>query len=58
MSRNDSNWVASNLALREELYKMKDFYSQKEAGTRKRCSAKKQLAYSKGTLSLQEIVGL
>ena len=35
MSRNDSNWVASSLAVRKGLYKMKDFYSQKEAGTRK-----------------------
>ena len=35
MSRNGSNWVASNLAVRKGLYKMKDFYSQKEAGTRK-----------------------
>lgn len=31
MSRNGSNWVASNLAVRKGLYKMKDFYGQKEA---------------------------
>ena len=35
MSRNGSNWVASSLAVRKGLYKMEDFYSQKEAGTRK-----------------------
>ena len=48
----DKDQAASNLADRKELcgvVKMKDFYRQKGAGTRKSYQAKKQVGYCKVT---------
>ena len=43
------NQAASSLAERKELYKMKDFYRQKGAGTRKLHYTKKRVGYCKVT---------
>lgn len=57
MSRNDSNWVASNIVVRKGLYKMKRLLQPERSRSKEDILGKKAAWLSKVT-SLQEMAGL